>query len=120
YDRSRESPSVRHRSALRHDAFRHSGGLALFGDHHRRRALRRAYRYSHDRPLLDPCGGRLSRNLWLADLPLSANWPFAVGRLRRLEYGVVLTAVLFVAPSALGALLLGRAEVPGTLERTLA
>lgn len=48
---------------------------------------------------------------------MSANWPFAVGRLRRLEYGVVLTAVLFVALSVLVAMLIGGAEVLAAIRR---
>ncbi len=43
--------------------------------------------------------------------------PFAVGRLRRLEYGVVLTAALFAAIGAAAALVLGGGEVLAALGR---
>jgi uncharacterized protein (TIRG00374 family) len=48
---------------------------------------------------------------------LSGNSPFAAGRLRRLEYGVVLTAALFVAAAAAAAVLIGGAEVVAAVKR---
>jgi glycosyltransferase 2 family protein len=48
---------------------------------------------------------------------VSRGAPFAVGRLRRLEIGVVLTAALFAAAGALAALFIGGGEVVAALAR---
>jgi len=48
---------------------------------------------------------------------LSGGSPFAAGRLRRLEYGVVLTAALFVAAAAAATMLVGGREVLAAIQR---
>jgi uncharacterized protein (TIRG00374 family) len=53
----------------------------------------------------------------MADLPVSGGTPFAVGRLRRLEIGVVVTAALFAAAGAAAALVVGGGEVLAALGR---
>jgi uncharacterized protein (TIRG00374 family) len=53
----------------------------------------------------------------MADLPVRGGSPFAAGRLRRLEVGVVLTAALFAAAGAGAALVVGGREVMGALGR---
>jgi uncharacterized protein (TIRG00374 family) len=53
----------------------------------------------------------------MADLRVSAAGPFAAGRLRRLEWGVVLAGASFAALGAAAALLVGGGEVLAALAR---
>ncbi|MDF2763357.1 MAG: hypothetical protein K0S81_351 [Rhodospirillales bacterium] len=53
----------------------------------------------------------------MADLPVTSPPPFTAGRLRRLEWGVVLTAAIFAALGGAAALLVGGSEVLSALAR---